>query len=252
MHGSETATRTGVLAEVFCTFQGEGPHVGKRHLFVRLGGCSIGCCFCDTPDALRPGQGFSVRIPGLEGMRANPVDPAAAAELVRAAAARVCAIHAVSVTGGEPLEQIDFLEAFLPRLAPLPVLLETAGTLPDELDRVIDAVAIVSMDFKLPSVANTAPSIDLHRRFLRIAQRREVYVKVVVNERLDRAEWDEAVRLMLDEAPCVPFIVQPETRRNGTLAVPFSFLAELADHATRQGLPDVRVIPQVHKFLGAP
>lgn len=252
MNGSSTATRTGVLAEVFCTFQGEGPHVGKRHLFVRLGGCSIGCCFCDTPDALRPGQGFVVRIPGLDGARSNPIEPAAAVELVRAAASRVCALHAVSVTGGEPLEQVDFLEAFLPGLAPLPVLLETAGTLPDALERVIDAVAIVSMDFKLPSVANTAPSIDAHRRFLRIALRREVYVKVVVNERLDRTEWDDAVRLMLDEAPTIPFIVQPETRRNGTLAAPFQFLAELADHATRQGLTDVRVIPQVHKFLGAP
>jgi 7-carboxy-7-deazaguanine synthase len=252
MQGGSLATTTGVLAEVFCTFQGEGPHVGKRHLFVRLGGCSIGCCFCDTPDALRPGQGYSVRIPGIEGVRQNPVDPIDAVELVRDAAARVCALHAVSITGGEPLEQVDFLESFLPGLAPLPVLLETAGTLPDALARVIDAVAIVSMDLKLPSVANTAPSLDAHRRFLRIAARREVYVKVVVNDRLERAEWDDAVRLMQDEAPNVPFIVQPETRRNGSLAVSFPFLAELADHATRQGLTDVRVIPQVHKFLGAP
>ncbi|MBL8768941.1 MAG: 7-carboxy-7-deazaguanine synthase QueE [Planctomycetes bacterium] len=252
MNGSGTATRTGVLSEVFCTFQGEGPHVGKRHLFVRLGGCSVGCRFCDTPDALRPGQGYAVRIPGLEVVRPNPIEPEAAVALVRDAVSRVCALHAVSVTGGEPLEQVDFLEPFLAGLAPLPVLLETAGTLPDALARVIDSVAIVSMDFKLPSVAHTAPSLDAHRRFLRLARRREVYVKVVVNDRLDAAEWDDAVRLLLDEAPDVPFIVQPETRRNGSLATTFSALAALADRATRLGLTDVRVIPQVHKFLGAP
>lgn len=39
-----------VVSEVFGpTFQGEGPSLGKRAAFVRLGGCNLTCSWCDTP-----------------------------------------------------------------------------------------------------------------------------------------------------------------------------------------------------------
>lgn len=38
------------LNEVFGpTFQGEGPHTGRRCYFVRLGLCNLSCAWCDTP-----------------------------------------------------------------------------------------------------------------------------------------------------------------------------------------------------------
>jgi 7-carboxy-7-deazaguanine synthase len=36
------------LVEDFYTIQGEGYHVGKAAYFVRLGGCDIGCSWCDA------------------------------------------------------------------------------------------------------------------------------------------------------------------------------------------------------------
>ncbi len=36
------------LAEHFHTIQGEGYHMGKAAYFIRLGGCDIGCEWCDT------------------------------------------------------------------------------------------------------------------------------------------------------------------------------------------------------------
>ncbi len=45
-----TAPATLVVSEVFGpTFQGEGPHLGQRVGFVRLGGCNLHCVWCDTP-----------------------------------------------------------------------------------------------------------------------------------------------------------------------------------------------------------
>ena len=36
------------LAEGFYTIQGEGYHTGKAAYFIRLGGCDIGCSWCDA------------------------------------------------------------------------------------------------------------------------------------------------------------------------------------------------------------
>ncbi len=36
------------LIEQFYTIQGEGHHMGKAAYFIRIGGCDIGCSWCDT------------------------------------------------------------------------------------------------------------------------------------------------------------------------------------------------------------
>ena len=37
------------LVEEFFSIQGEGFHTGKAAWFIRLGGCDVGCSWCDTP-----------------------------------------------------------------------------------------------------------------------------------------------------------------------------------------------------------
>jgi 7-carboxy-7-deazaguanine synthase len=46
-------TSTGVLPvmEAFYTIQGEGFHQGKAAYFIRLGGCDVGCVWCDVKDS---------------------------------------------------------------------------------------------------------------------------------------------------------------------------------------------------------
>ena len=39
------------LMEAFYTIQGEGYHTGKPSYFIRLGGCDVGCHWCDTKDS---------------------------------------------------------------------------------------------------------------------------------------------------------------------------------------------------------
>jgi pyruvate-formate lyase-activating enzyme len=61
-------------------------------------------------------------------------------------------LHALALTGGEPLAQADFIAAWLPaRRVRTPVLLETAATLSSQLERVLPWIDIVSADIKLPS-----------------------------------------------------------------------------------------------------
>ncbi|RYF87574.1 MAG: 7-carboxy-7-deazaguanine synthase QueE, partial [Chitinophagaceae bacterium] len=37
--------------EHFYTIQGEGNHQGKAAYFIRLGGCDVGCVWCDVKDS---------------------------------------------------------------------------------------------------------------------------------------------------------------------------------------------------------
>src|SRR5436853_130349 len=48
--GYEIETRLPVM-EAFYTIQGEGYHQGKAAYFIRLGGCDVGCVWCDVKDS---------------------------------------------------------------------------------------------------------------------------------------------------------------------------------------------------------
>lgn len=48
---SEKAMETLPVMEAFYTIQGEGYHQGKAAYFIRLGGCDVGCVWCDVKDS---------------------------------------------------------------------------------------------------------------------------------------------------------------------------------------------------------
>jgi 7-carboxy-7-deazaguanine synthase len=153
----------GNVSEIFVSFQGEGPHAGRRHLFVRFGGCPLRCRYCDTPESLLPVAECRILGPDGARRRANPLAPADLAEIVSALAASAPPLAAIAVTGGEPLLQADFLEGWLGgRREATPVLLETAGILPARLRRVLPWVEIVSLDFKCPSNTGERARWDEH------------------------------------------------------------------------------------------
>ncbi|MGF1636267.1 MAG: 7-carboxy-7-deazaguanine synthase QueE, partial [Cyclobacteriaceae bacterium] len=39
------------VMEAFYTIQGEGYHQGKAAYFIRLGGCDVGCVWCDVKES---------------------------------------------------------------------------------------------------------------------------------------------------------------------------------------------------------
>jgi organic radical activating enzyme len=103
------------VVETFHSLQGEGLHAGRSAFFIRLGGCSVGCDWCDTkhswPEAVHPRRTVA----------------ALAAESSAAAAAGAAF---VVITGGEPLHHN--LTALCTALAGagLPLHLETSGVDP--------------------------------------------------------------------------------------------------------------------------
>jgi len=51
METVETTIQTLPLMEHFYTIQGEGFHQGKAAYFIRLGGCDVGCVWCDVKES---------------------------------------------------------------------------------------------------------------------------------------------------------------------------------------------------------
>ena len=236
------------LSEVFSSIQGEGLLVGLRQIFVRFSGCSLTCNYCDTPESRVQSSEFIVGAhAGAPNTFPNPVSPEKLTETVNSFQTHQNLHHSISLTGGEPMEQVSFLKEWLPEIrksSNLKIYLETNGLLPAHLSEVIDLVDIIGMDIKLPSVAGVKPFWDLHRDFLKTASKREVFVKVVVDSMVAEDELMLAAELVHSVDVNIPFIIQPRT----PIDMDAGSLLRLQEIVTRK-LLDVRVIPQVHKFL---
>jgi 7-carboxy-7-deazaguanine synthase len=238
------------VQEVFSSYQGEGPCVGQRQVFVRFAHCHLKCQYCDTPMHSPDGL-CHISLPGQTQPQSHN-NPLAVATLVQAIQQWVqhTPHHSVSFTGGEPLLYHRFLAHLLPQVQPMvPVYLETSGTQPDFLSAVLPWVDVIAMDVKLPSATGEGPQWQAHRQFLQLALQRQVFLKLVFNNTIT-AEEIEATGQLAELAPHVPLILQPETSltHSPQVHVSESTLFTVAE-ALRQRFTDVRVIPQTHKML---
>jgi organic radical activating enzyme len=242
----------GYLSEVFVSFQGEGAHVGRRHLFVRLAGCNLRCRYCDTPDSLERVPGYAVWTACDRELRSNPIGVEAMRTLLSGILEREQPIDAISFTGGEPLLQADFLADLLSSChAELgtPILLETNGVLPRQLAQVLPFVDIISMDIKLPSNTGEPPYWDDHEAFLEVGKEKDLYVKLIVDNDTSKDDVSTAVDLIARRAPTVEVYVQPVTRTEGSSGVSPEKLVEVYKLSSKV-LKKVRILPQTHKMMG--
>ena len=127
---SETKTATLPVMEHFYTIQGEGFHQGRAAYFIRLGGCDVGCVWCDVKDSWDAGRHPLRAIEDLvTEIKQYPVKIAV-------------------VTGGEPLmhdltELTQQLQA-----AGLRTHMETSGSSP--LSGSWDWITLAPKKFKAP------------------------------------------------------------------------------------------------------
>ncbi len=96
------------LMEEFYTIQGEGFHTGKAAYFIRIGGCDVGCHWCDVK----------------ESWNSDLHSPTETDSMVKNAKAHA---DTVVVTGGEPLMwNLDYLSNRLQRNS-IKTHIETSG-----------------------------------------------------------------------------------------------------------------------------
>lgn len=243
---------TANVTEIFASIQGEGSHVGRRHLFVRFGGCPLRCQYCDTPGSLLASDTCEVEWgDGRCEERPNPFTREDLDALVAERAAQEPRLHALALTGGEPLVQATFLAPWLAsRRLQLPVFLETAATLPAQLADVLPWIDIVSADIKLPSNAHESAYWDEHEQCLRMSAGRDVYVKMLVDESTNADELDRGARMVMSIDHRIPVFLQPITDpKSGQLKIRPRTLEGFYRRVAYHGV-DVRIVPQTHKVLG--
>ena len=218
------------INEIFDSIQGEGPYIGYRQLFVRFCGCNLLCDYCDTE--FNQGDMYSV---------SELLNKVKSFDLEH--------IHSVSLTGGEPLLQYEFLKDFLPEIKKTgaKIYLETNGTLTKALKNVLEYIDIISMDFKIDSSAKIGDIYSSHDEFLKTAKevQKEVFAKLVFDENIKDYEINECVSLA--KKYYIPLILQPKMNGNN-ISVSQDKILKIFETFTEK-YHDVRMIGQVHKFF---
>jgi len=211
--------------EIFHSFQGEGPFVGYPQIFIRFFACNIKCAYCDTPDRNKTSVSAEEIVAELQPFLQKP-------------------FHSISITGGEPLLQVEGLKSLLPHIAKYPLYLETNGTLPKHLIEVADYFTYFAVDYK--------PGFD--KEFLEfieiLAGRPNVFIKFVLTKNFPVQDTQKIAKSIAAIDASLPFVIQPVT--------PFAAVKEKATetdiwrtyNTVKRFLPDVRVIPQTHKMIG--
>jgi organic radical activating enzyme len=160
------------VMEEFYTLQGEGFNTGKAAYFVRIGGCDVGCAWCDSK----------------ESWNAKLFPPVPVEEVVQRAADTPA--RTVVVTGGEPsLYPLDIFTRALKQKEVI-TMVETSGAHP--LTGVWDWIC-------LSPKKNAPPQKEIYSRAHEL--------KVVIQKKADLA-WAEK-NAALVKASCHLFL-QPE------------------------------------------
>jgi 7-carboxy-7-deazaguanine synthase len=232
------------LSEIFTSIEGEGILFGTKTLFVRMAGCHLKCRWCDTSHALPMYSGNSYSLHYVKKLIVDYLQPYT---------------YKVNFTGGEPLVQFEAvieLAKFV-RERGLRTYLESACYDSDRFRKLLPYIDICKVEFKMSD--SKVVEMDHYDNLLQneirclrtsVRNRKITYIKIVVTNSTESKEFAELVENIFQHvrpAEIDGFVIQPSDRIDEPTKEGLLKLYDIVCHHYRE----VRIIPQLHKRIGA-
>lgn len=244
MQSAENMTRVRV-SEIFTSFEGEGVFVGKKTLFIRLSGCHLKCRWCDTKYALPLDSGTDYELNEVKDLIVKQLQPFT---------------YKVNFTGGEPLLQTDAvvqLADFIKTHTNLRTYIESSCFDSELFSKILPYMDICKVEFKTEDskVVEDDDYDDLLSNEFRclelaVKNNKTTYIKIVVTNSTNLESFKNLVYNIskrIDPSYIMDFIIQPSY---GIDQPTVNKLLDTYD-IVQPMFPEVRIIPQLHKEIGA-
>jgi len=233
------------IFEIFTSIEGEGILYGTKTLFVRLAGCPFTCFYCDTKESLPLDSGTEYDIKDAFKLIDSHLKNQT---------------YKVNFTGGDPLIQHEAVAEMAKYIQnkKIPTYLESSCFDSNKFNQLLPYIDIVKIEFKTPDskfvddhhyeklISNAVKCLEFS-----LIAKKTTYIKIVVSSKTKLQEFSNLVNQIFNrvsEKNIDGFIIQPTY---GIAEPSLDHLLNLYD-VVFPFYPQVKVVPQLHKFIGAP
>lgn len=233
------------MFEIFTSVEGEGILYGTKTLFVRLAGCPFTCFYCDTKESLPLDSGNEYTIEE-------------ACKLIDSNLHNQT--YKVNFTGGDPLIQHEGVAELAKHVQSkrIPTYLESSCFDHARFNHVLPYIDIVKIEFKTKD--SDFVDIKHYQRLIEnamnclkssVAEKKLTYIKIVVSSKTKQNDFSDLVQQIFESISSNQiggFVIQPTY---GISEPELDHLLILYD-IVYPYYKEVKVVPQLHKFIGAP
>ena len=233
------------LFEIFTSVEGEGILYGTKTLFVRLAGCPFTCFYCDTKESLPLDSGTEYDLDEA----CNLIDSNLKNQTYK-----------VNFTGGDPLVQYQAVAELAKHVQSkkIPTYLESSCFDSKKFDYILPFIDIVKIEFKTKDsefvdskhyeklIANTMDCLKSS-----VSSKKITYIKIVVSSKTNLNDFSDLVTSIfnsISKNQIEGFVIQPTY---GIAEPSLDLLLKMYD-IVYPFYNEVKVVPQLHKFIGAP
>ena len=233
------------IFEIFTSVEGEGILYGTKTLFVRLAGCPFTCFYCDTKESLPLDSGTEYSIEDAKKLIDSNLKNQT---------------YKVNFTGGDPLIQHQAVAELAKHIQEknIPTYLESSCFDVDRFNHVLEFIDIVKIEFKTKDsefveeknyekfITQTIKCLESS-----VSAKKTTFIKIVVSSKTQLDDFKELTNQIFNTVSkndISGFIIQPTY---GISEPSLDLLLDLYDIVYPNYI-DVKVVPQLHKFIGAP